>query len=57
MKEKIEYNRSLEMGSKIGEKIKLKKFFLNICKNKWSVYIFTGIICFIMFIAIYVSGF
>ncbi len=45
------------MGSKIGEKIKLKKFFLNICKNKWSVYIFTGIICFIMFIAIYVSGF
>lgn len=41
------------MGSKIGEKIKLKKFFLYICKNEWSVYIFTGIICFIMFIAIY----
>lgn len=41
------------MDGETRKKIKLQKFLQITCDNEYSVYIFTGIICFIMFVAIY----
>lgn len=41
------------MDGETRKKIKLQKLLQIICDNEYSVYIFTGIICFIMFVAIY----